>query len=260
MGAQPSTPVPGTPFRVIGAGLSRTGTSSFSVALSILLNGPVYHGGTQVVLRAPTEIKHWIKVLKHYPPTSPSDRANIQRGAKERLDGYAAVTDVPANGLVEELMELYPDAIVICTTRDAQGWVKSMDTLNSLTLMAFLRFALFPLDGMRHFPSLTEGFAKQWKHLYGDGPVTETTYERHIEYLKRVVPKEKLFFFDVREGWGPLCKILGVEVPDVEFPRINDGEAIQRTAEGILRKGLMRWAGFVAVVVVAISIWLYGRK
>ena len=74
MGNQPSVPKPGTEFQVIGAGLSRTGTASFSEALRILLDGPVYHGGTQTTLGKPIEIKTWIKVLSHFPPKNDADK------------------------------------------------------------------------------------------------------------------------------------------------------------------------------------------
>lgn len=73
MGNQPSIPNPGTKFQVIGAGLSRTGTASFSEALRILLDGPVYHGGTQTTLGKPVEIKSWIKLLSHWPPVKQND-------------------------------------------------------------------------------------------------------------------------------------------------------------------------------------------
>ena len=74
MGNQASSPKPGTKFQVIGAGLSRTGTASFSEALRILLGGPVYHGGTQTTMGEPVEIKSWIKILKHWPPKDEADR------------------------------------------------------------------------------------------------------------------------------------------------------------------------------------------
>jgi hypothetical protein len=61
MGQKASVPQPGARFQVIGAGLSRTGTASFSAALEILLDGPVYHGGTQITMGPPTEIKSWIQ-------------------------------------------------------------------------------------------------------------------------------------------------------------------------------------------------------
>lgn len=74
MGNQASVPKPGTEFQVIGAGLSRTGTASFSEALRILLGGPVYHGGTQVTLGPPAEIQSWIKLLSHWPPSNQAER------------------------------------------------------------------------------------------------------------------------------------------------------------------------------------------
>jgi hypothetical protein len=37
-------------MQVIGAGYSRTGTSSLQLALEKLVDGPVYHGGTQIWL------------------------------------------------------------------------------------------------------------------------------------------------------------------------------------------------------------------
>jgi hypothetical protein len=57
MGNQLSAPKPGTEFQVIGAGLSRTGTASFSKALRILLDRLVYHGGTQTTLGDKVEMK-----------------------------------------------------------------------------------------------------------------------------------------------------------------------------------------------------------
>ena len=70
-------PQPGAKLQVIGAGLSRTGTAAFSQALSILLEGPVYHGGTQSTLGPERNIKSWIQALSHFPATSEADRALI---------------------------------------------------------------------------------------------------------------------------------------------------------------------------------------
>jgi len=73
MGNQASAPVPGTTLQVFGAGWSRTGTASLSAALEILLDGPVYHCGTQVTLGPPHEIRSWIKLLDHWPPQDAAD-------------------------------------------------------------------------------------------------------------------------------------------------------------------------------------------
>ncbi|KAF3041946.1 hypothetical protein E8E12_008461 [Didymella heteroderae] len=253
MGAQPSSPKPGATIQVIGAGLPRTGTASFSKALSILLDAPVYHGGTQVTLGPPSHINSWIEVLSQWPSRAPSDTASVDKHLNARLDGYAAVTDAPCNGLVSELLTLYPNAIVICTVRDPDAWVKSMATVANAATLWFLRFVLFWLPGMRHFPTYVDLLRKQWIVLYGKSePATREHWERHMVYLKRVVPEDRLVFFDVKEGWAPLCKVLGKEVPNVEFPRINDGRAIEDLTKKFIMKGLVRWG--VAGLTVAVGV------
>lgn len=52
MGASPSIPRDRSrQLEVIGAGYGRTGTSAISMALEKLLDGPVMHGGTQILAR-----------------------------------------------------------------------------------------------------------------------------------------------------------------------------------------------------------------
>lgn len=52
MGGVPSVPHDKSrTLQVIGAGYSRTGTVSMSMALETLLDGPVMHGGTQLLGR-----------------------------------------------------------------------------------------------------------------------------------------------------------------------------------------------------------------
>ena len=167
------------------------------------------------------------------------------------------MTNSPCNGLVHELLALYPDAVVICSIRDPDPWVKSMATVANAAKIRFLRFVLFWLPGMRHFPTYIDMLRRQWVEPYGASePATRELWERHMVDLKRVVPKEKLIFFDVKEGWEPLCKVLGKDVPDVEFPRINDGQAIEDLTKSFIVKGLVRWG--VAILTVAVgagSIW-----
>ncbi|KAL8706965.1 MAG: hypothetical protein Q9201_000013 [Fulgogasparrea decipioides] len=261
MGQQASVPRPGTKLQVIGAGLSRTGTASFSRALEILLDGPIYHGGTQTTMGPEIEIKSWIKVLSHWPPQTDSDKRLIQGLIISRLDGYAATTDAPASGLVPELLELYPDAKVICTVRDPKAWEKSMETVSNTATMWFLRGVLFPLPALRYFVDYINVLRPAWIKLYGERePVTTLTYDRHIAWLKKVVPADRLVFYDVKDGWGPLCAALGKQVPEgIPFPRINDGEAIDRFAKKQVQRGLVRWAQILAAVLAVVAILMMRR-
>ena len=34
--------------------------------------------------------------------------------------------------------------------------------------------------------------------------------------------------FKVKQGWKPLCDFLDLPVPDSEFPRVNDTQAMQQ--------------------------------
>ncbi len=39
--------------------------------------------------------------------------------------------------------------------------------------------------------------------------------------VAQTVPADRLLVFDVRDGWEPLCRFLGVPVPQANFPHKN---------------------------------------
>ncbi|KHN94988.1 uncharacterized protein MAM_07215 [Metarhizium album ARSEF 1941] len=252
MGQEYSAPSPGAKFQVIGAGLPRTGTASFSAALAILLDGPVYHGGTQITLGPEHEVKTWLRVAAQWPPSTRASRESVKSLIAGRLRGFVATTDYPGLNYVQELVELYPDAKVTCTVRDVESWQKSMAVVGNAATKWFMRILFLPMPSLRYFPAFIDTVKDQWHGRYGEtASPSEATYHRHMEWLREVVPEKRLVFFDVRDGWGPLCEILGVDVPNVPFPRVNDGEAIARSAAKQFRRALRRWmliAGIIACV------------
>ena len=51
-------------------------------------------------------------------------------------------------------------------------------------------------------------------------------FERHNREVVERVPAERLLRYEVKEGWEPLCRFLGVEVPkDQPFPHLNDTQS-----------------------------------
>lgn len=48
-------------------------------------------------------------------------------------------------------------------------------------------------------------------------------YNKHVAEVKAHVPPDKLLVFNVKEGWGPLCKFLNKPVPAEPFPHLNEG-------------------------------------
>jgi hypothetical protein len=161
---------------------------------------------------------------------------------KERFDGFVATTDTPGQMFVEELMDCYPDAKVICTVRDPYQWRISFEAMTGNMLTPFWRYLLAFVPTIRYFVPFVDSFTfGRWAELYydpGQRRDTRRTWDRHIEYIDRVVPKEKLLFFDVKEGWGPLCQFLEVEEPvDVEFPILNHTKAVDEIFERAVWRG-----------------------
>jgi hypothetical protein len=128
----------------------------------------------------PTEIKSWIPILQYWVQGREADRPTMMNLMRHRLDGFVAVTDAPCSQLFEELLEMHPDAKIICTTRDPVSWEKSMSQIQHVALLWFLRGVLLPLKGMRHFVDYISVLEKQWFKLYGTKIFDRTTYEKHI--------------------------------------------------------------------------------
>ncbi|KAH7073469.1 NAD dependent epimerase/dehydratase [Paraphoma chrysanthemicola] len=266
MGQEPSLPRQGTQIKVIGAGLPRTGTTSLALALAMLLGGPVYDGGTQLWHGKPGDCTDLIKVLRKTPIKSSADKEFILKTLERIMGGYIATTDTPGAQFVPELLELYPDAMVICTVRDPDEWAHSIKQIvrASVTRSFVLSLILLPLPGLRHFTSYTSALREgRWGELYirpGEGTSGASPlawYERHIMWLKKVVPTKQLVFYDIMDGWEPLCKALDVPVPvGVEFPKLNDAKSADEFAKRRIKRGVLAWATILGSCVVVAAILL----
>jgi hypothetical protein len=53
-------------------------------------------------------------------------------------------------------------------------------------------------------------------------------YVDHYAHVRAVVPKDNLLEFRSEDGWEPLCKFLGKQVPEGPYPHINDAKALVR--------------------------------
>ena len=49
-------------------------------------------------------------------------------------------------------------------------------------------------------------------------------FKRHTEEVVRSIPEERLLIYEAGQGWEPLCRFLGVAVPDEPFPQVNSRE------------------------------------
>ena len=134
------------------------------------------------------------------------------------MSGYRATVDAPACDVYRELMAIYPSAKVVLNVRDsADVWWKSWSDTLAVQLEWPFRIVTFSV------PFLREQTRMAWT-LVGrrrdEGVYGPQWYTRHVEEVKKHVPKERLLEFNVKQGWGPLCKFLEVPVPDKPFPHL----------------------------------------
>ena len=231
-------------MKVIGAGFMRTGTLSTQAALKIL-GFPCYH--MREVARTPGHVEAWTRFVTK---TAPMDWVALFRG-------YEATVDFPAAWYYRELMEAYPDAVVLLNERDPDAWYRSFATLwGFVNKMRAFRF----VPKLRRFIA----FGDALLDATFDGKIEEANckrvFEQHNAAVRRHVPPDKLLVFRVTDGWEPLCAFLGCEVPAVPFPHLNEGEqTLQEMArEVFLGPWFRRVAAAAALGLVALGIvWLY---
>ena len=87
-------------------------------------------------------------------------------------------------------------------------------------------------------------------------------FHEHNDLVRRLVGPDKLLEFEARQGWEPLCKFLGKDIPATDFPRVNDAETFRKLyitggPGWVLR--LAQNAAMVVLLVVAIGSMLLWR-
>lgn len=209
---------PGYELKVIGVGLPRTGTLSIKVALEILGFGKCYHMIENI---EKNDNKFWIDVCD-----------GQERDWAEVFKDYHSTTDAPACFFWEELLKENPNAKVILTVRNSpEAWWKS----SSETVFQAIRATNTFKDKLNCFifPSqrLFRQLGERLKIKMGAELTKEKAIEYYTKYNEDVIEKcssDKLLIFNVNQGWEPLCKFLGVPVPDTPFPRLNDTQSFRK--------------------------------
>lgn len=106
------------PMRVLALGLGRTGTASLRTALQELGFSDCYHMISASV-ENPPDCLMWSDALA----AKYDGKGVFGREQWDQLFGHCqAVCDWPAVAFAKELIEAYPDAKVLVTTRDVDSW------------------------------------------------------------------------------------------------------------------------------------------
>lgn len=149
------------------------------------------------------------------------------------------MSDWPAVAFGPELIEAYPEAKVILSTRNVESWHKFVSLPRNITNLTKrysstmqtvwwrvtdpeLRF-LSKLDWSAglYYPMLKRFFDTFFR---GDFPNSgKLVFKEHYAEIVKLVHPDNLLEYSVSEGWEPLCKFLQVQQPKgVDFPTGNN--------------------------------------
>jgi hypothetical protein len=167
---------------------------------------------------------HMMEVMPH--PERVAKWAALARGGEpdwdEIFNGYASCVDWPACDYWRQIAGHFPEAKVVLTVRDSDKWFASTQkTIFSKEHMD--RF--LPEGGDPDLKAMVERlFVRNFDGRGNDREHAIGVFEKHNEDVIRSLPKYRLLCFNVKEGWEPLCRFLGVPVPDEPFPKLNSSD------------------------------------
>lgn len=192
-------------MRLIGAGLPRTGTTSLREALRYLLGAPIYH--MSEALAHPEHAATWVAAIQGDPPVW-----------NDFLAGYVAGVDTPFSTCWRDLAAAYPDAPVLLSHRgSAEVWHRSMDR----TVLARTRDMLARDDDADPLLPLFRAIFLGVFTDVDDPADVMAGYERRLVQVRSEIEPERLVEWQPSDGWEPICRALGVAVPNLPFPHEN---------------------------------------
>jgi hypothetical protein len=191
-------------LEVVGAGLGRTGTHSLKIALEQLLGGPCYH--MLEVFQHPEHIPMWHGAARGGMPDW-----------DELFADYVSVVDWPAASFWREISQANPDAVVLLSTRESsEAWWQSAHN----TIFEIARTGP-PGGGDAWFEMWNAIARNRFTEQLEDADAAIAAYERHNADVRVSVPSDRLIDWQPGDGWGPICEVLDLPVPDQPFPHVN---------------------------------------
>ncbi|XP_039274173.2 uncharacterized protein LOC120348116 [Styela clava] len=206
-------------MKVIVAGFSKTGTKTMNAALSVLGYKVYDYEHNFFYLR-----KEWIKIM-----TSGGTKDDFYQMYKD----VDATCDIPAVIFWEEIAAAFPEAKIIFMQRKSEedwlrSWERQANELKNNWLMKGLAFVSYTANSIfcysRHVGRIAFSAPPQpfWAAFRGISPtVAKKRYRDHNTSVLTRAPEDRLLIFSISDGWDPICKFLGLRVPDIPFPHKN---------------------------------------
>lgn len=190
-----------------------------------------------------------------------------------KSEGLSASVDYPMSLYWKDLVELYPNAKVLLTVRDPVRWYTSVkntirqsvsfveESWVSLPLLLLMKLrgkksfspAMFTVKAPTYLgPKYPSGL---FGAIDAGEEIAVQFYNDWNTQVMKEVPADRLLVFEVKEGWGPLCKFLGVPEPDTPFPNTNDTNYQQRKLRIMKTMCYSLWS--LAAAVTAVSAFMF---
>ncbi|KAI1260312.1 hypothetical protein F5Y18DRAFT_260596 [Xylariaceae sp. FL1019] len=257
---------PGPPS-VINAGLFRTGTFSMAEAYRILGLRP-HHGLDLMDLP-----EHWTILERAadatWPTPDPRPSPFSRADWDEVFGTYDAITDV-GSAFAVELSRAYPEARVVIVRRDPERWEPSFESQLIAPIWGplanFLLWFVLPILGNRGLAAMRKILLGLW-NARNQNELREKAvagYEAYYERVRAEVPEHRRLEYQLGSGWAPLCSFLGLPVPDVPFPWVNEAAEHKRKqqeqADRMMRMAWVKmrpWLVAATVAAVGTLAWRY---
>jgi len=210
----------------VGAGFGRTGTLSLKTALERVGFGPCYH--MMEVFPRPEHVRMWHRLA-----------FENQIDWDSLFAGFSAAVDWPAARWWREIAAHYPEAKVLLSVRDPEGWYKSMIDTIYQPMKSPAPDDAPDLLRLQNEMVRKAIIGETFDNRFEDKAYALEVFKRHTQEVRDAIAPARLLVFDVREGWAPLCRFLEVAVPDEPFPRLNDTASTQ-TMIRMLRESMAK--------------------
>jgi hypothetical protein len=224
-------------LKVIGAGFPRTGTTSLKTALEMLGFGPCCHMWELMKPEHAWRWPTWSRAVDGKPVHWPT-----------LYKGFESTVDSPGCFFWRKLARAFPEAKVILTVRDPYAWLLSQQSGAAVGYAQGDRTRLDPVMSST-IGRMDAAIAREWGPGLDRPPgmsqdqFLREQFVRHTENVKSEIAPERLLVYQVSEGWAPLCRFLGVDVPDVAFPHENDLGDFARRVSNVVASSPVGRAG-----------------
>lgn len=191
-------------LEIIGAGFGRTGTYSLKAALERLGCGPCHH--MSEVIENPDQIRLWDEVA--------DGRADFEA----IFAGFRSAVDFPVSAFWQDVLAANPEARVILSYREADDWYASF---SQTILPLILDRSAWPETARPWFGMIEKVIIGRALGGRTDRQGVIDAYRANEAAARALEVRGKALVFDAKDGWGSLCRFLGVAVPEEPYPHTN---------------------------------------